>query len=83
MILDELFTADTTNPNTEETTNKVFGRLKDGREFRVLHTLDELIELKETQGVAKCSQMQFALVDGEYGMYLRASNKKNVAKIED
>jgi hypothetical protein len=83
MILESLFTADTTNPNTDETTNKVFGRLKDGREFRVLHTLDELMELKETQGVESCKQMHFTLNQGDYGMYLRVSNKKNVAEIED
>lgn len=70
----KLFTAITTNPETGEEARRVYGKLSNGKELRVLHTIDELNEADKP--------LRLIIANGEYGDFIRLSNKKEVEKLE-
>jgi hypothetical protein len=69
-----LFTAITLNPETGEEARRVYGKLSNGKELRVLHTIDELNEADKP--------LRLVIGNGEYGDFIRLSNKKEVEKLE-
>ena len=69
-----LFTAITLNPETGEEARRVYGKLSNGKELRVLHTIDELNEADKP--------LRLVVGNGEYGDFIRLSNKKEVEKLE-
>lgn len=69
-----LFTAITTNMETGEEARRVYGKLSDGRELRVLHSIEELNEADKP--------LRLVIANGEYSDYIRLSYKRDVEKLE-
>ena len=69
-----LFTAITLNPETGEEARRVYGELSNGKELRVIHTMDELNEADKP--------LRLVIANGEYGEFIRLSNKKEIEKLE-
>lgn len=70
----KLFTAITTNPETGEEARRVYGKLSNGKELRVLHTMEELDEADKP--------LRLVIANGEYGDFIRLSNKREVEKLD-
>ena len=69
-----LFTAVTLNPETGEEARRVYGELSDKRELRVIHTMEELNEAPKP--------LRLIIANGEYGEFIRLSNKNDIEKLE-
>ena len=70
----KLRSAVTTNLKTGEEARRVYGKLSDGRELRVLHSIEELNEADKP--------LRLVIANGEYSDYIRLSYKRDIEELD-